>query len=66
MKKALSEITREEWIGVRWIEADEMGSDDRTFISNGFRTPDEAAQAREEWDTTAIERAVCINAEQPE
>jgi hypothetical protein len=66
MEKALSQITREEWIGIRWIETDEMGQDDRMFVPNGFRTPDEAAQAREEWDTTALERAVCVGMESGE
>ena len=58
MEKKLSEITRSEWITFRWIEAGQaMGDDERTFISDGKRTPDEAAQAAEDWDSTAEERA---------
>jgi len=33
-----------------------MGDSDRTFMAMGKRTPDEAAQAAEDWDTTAEER----------
>jgi hypothetical protein len=58
MQKNLSEITRSDWIAFRWVEAQQaMGDDDRTFISDGKRTPDEAAQAAEDWDQTAEERA---------
>ncbi|MFA5075625.1 MAG: hypothetical protein WC436_06010 [Candidatus Babeliales bacterium] len=57
MEKKLSEITRKEWISLRWLEVTELGSE-RTFIPNGARTPDEAAQAMEEWDMTAEERGV--------
>ena len=53
-----SEITRSEWIGFRWIEDDAMGNDDRVFVRAYGRTPDEAAQAREDWDSTAQERNV--------
>jgi len=59
MRKKLSEITRAEWIGIVWIEDSEMGGDERTFLDVGRRTPTEAAQAREEWDTTAEERESC-------
>ena len=61
MEKKLSEITRAEWIGIRWIEADQaMGDDERIFIDNGKRTPDEAAQAAEDWDMTVEEREGCL------
>ncbi len=55
MKKYLSEITRSGWIAFQWIEVTEIGSE-RTFQAIGRRTPDEAAQAMEEWDMTAEER----------
>jgi hypothetical protein len=55
MQKKLSEITRADWIAIQWIEVTEMGSE-RTFLANDRRTPDEAAQAMEEWDMTAKER----------
>lgn len=56
--KVLSQITRSEWIAFQWIEAPRsMGDEDRTFIADGKRTPTEAAQAAEEWDMTAEERA---------
>jgi len=58
MEKRLSEITRSEWIAFRWVEAQQaMGDEDRMFMSDGKRTPDEAAQAAEDWDQTAEERA---------
>jgi hypothetical protein len=58
MEKALSKITRSEWIAFQWIEAPRaMGDEDRTFIADGKRTPAEASQAAEEWDSTAEERA---------
>jgi hypothetical protein len=60
MEKKLSEITRSEWIALRWIEIEPtMGddSDERMFCTNGERTPDEAAQAALDWDSTAGERA---------
>lgn len=59
MKKKLSEITREEWIGINWIEDSEMGQEERCFKADGLRTPAEAYQAREEWDATAQERDAC-------
>ena len=63
MEKKLSEITRSEWIVFQWIEAPQsMGDEDRIFIANGKRTPDEAAQAAEDWDMTAEERAEFANA----
>ena len=56
-RKKLSEITREEWIALQWLEATQMGDEDRMFIVIGRRTPDEAAQAMSEWDTTEEARA---------
>lgn len=57
MRKKLSEITRAEWIAIRWVEDSEMGGDeDRTFVSFGNRTPDEASQSMLDWDSTAAER----------
>lgn len=58
MEKRLSDITRSEWIALRWIEAPRsMGDNDRTFMADGKRTPDEAMQAADDWDSTAEERA---------
>lgn len=58
MEKKLSEIGRSEWIAFRWVESPQsMGDEERTFMSDGKRTPTEAAQAAEEWDMTAAERA---------
>lgn len=57
MEKKLSDITRKEWIAMRWIEAPQaMGDEERIFIRSGMRTPDEAMQAMEDWDSTALER----------
>jgi len=56
MKKKLSEITRKEWIALCWVEATEMGDEERTFLAEQKRTPDEAMRARDEWDLTAEER----------
>jgi hypothetical protein len=61
MEKALSEISREEWVKFRWVEvAPVMGDDsgERTFETRGKRTPDEAYQAMMEWDETAEERGL--------
>lgn len=58
MRKILSEITRNEWIVIRWVEISEMGGcEEREFVAAGMRTPDEAAAARDDWDSTAEERA---------
>ncbi|MFH2074906.1 MAG: hypothetical protein ABIJ57_06095 [Pseudomonadota bacterium] len=59
MEKALSEITRSEWIVFQWIEIPPTMGDDgeRTFRDTGKRTPAEALQAVDEWDQTAEERA---------
>lgn len=59
MRKKLSEITRAEWIGLQWIEVTSMGDDDRTFEVMHKRTPEEAAQAAEDWDSTEEERESC-------
>jgi len=59
MEKALSQITRAEWIAINWIEIDPvMGGDsgDRVFMGNNKRTPDEAAEAAMDWDSTIEER----------
>ena len=55
-RKKISDITRAEWIALQWVEDSQMGDEERTFLPNGRRTPDEAAQARDDWDSTAIER----------
>ena len=61
MEKKLSDIARSEWITFRWVETLPAGlsdgTEERTFRDDGKRTPDEAAQAAEEWDMTAEERA---------
>ena len=60
MEKKLSEITRNEWIAFDWSEINPvMGDDDeeRRFIAKSRRTPDEAAQAAIDWDSTAEELA---------
>lgn len=61
MEKALEDITRTEWIAFRWAEIPPtMGDEDkRMFHTAGRRTPDEAAQAAQEWDYTAEERKIC-------
>lgn len=59
MRKKLSEITRAEWIAIVWIEDSQMGEEERMFLDGGRRTPDEAAAARDDWDTTAEERSSC-------
>ena len=56
MIKALSEITRSEWIAIRWIEVTEMGDPERMFIEVQKRTPDEAAKAKNDWDLTEEDR----------
>jgi hypothetical protein len=58
MEKKLDEIKRSEWIAFQWIEIPRaMGDEERTFMADGKRTPAEAAQAADEWDITAEERA---------
>jgi len=60
MEKKLSEITRSEWIVFQWVEdlgTMGDGNEERVFTAINKRTPAEAAQAAEEWDMTAEERA---------
>ncbi len=52
MEKKLSEITRDEWIAIRWVDVTLMGHTERTFIPSHNRTPNEAAQAAWDWDET--------------
>ena len=49
MEKALSEITRREWILYEWLEVGNLG-EERGFIMGSERTPDEALEAANEWD----------------
>lgn len=56
MRKGLSEIDRIEWIGINWIEITCQEDPERTFLSWGARTPDEAARAARDWDATVEER----------
>jgi len=56
MQKKLSEITRAEWITFQWYDATEMGDEERMLLKGLMRTPDEAAQARIDWDETEAER----------
>jgi len=59
MEKLIQDITRQEWIAFRWLEAPQtLGEEDRLFISSGRRTPDEAYEAMEMWDTTEKERMI--------
>jgi len=60
MEKELGSITRQEWIAFRWVEIPPTMGDDgeRSFRSDGRRTPDEALAAMEEWDMTAEERDI--------
>ena len=53
--KKLSDITRAEWICSHWMECT-PGDDDRIFKRSYNRTPEEAAQAADDWDSTAAER----------
>ena len=57
MDKKLSEITRAEWIAFNWIEIQASFEDgeDRRFMTQGKRTPSEAAQAAIDWDSTEEE-----------
>jgi hypothetical protein len=57
MEKRLSEISRQEWIAFQWIEITEMGGTERVFIQGFRRTPDEAADAQSDWDSTVKERS---------
>ncbi len=62
-KKALSAITREEWIGLIWEEVTAMGDGERMFRPVALRTPDEAAQASDDWDSTEADRKAAREAE---
>ena len=54
MQKKLSDITRDEWIALHWIEVPQSFDDrtERIFEAIARRTPDEAAQANIDWDET--------------
>ena len=57
MIKKLSDITRAEWIAIKWEETTSFGDDEERMFSGDYkRTPDEAAQAQDDWDSTAEER----------
>ena len=56
MQKKLSEITRSEWIAFNWVDTTEMGDTERMFERGFGRTPNEAAQAMEDWDETVEAR----------
>jgi hypothetical protein len=60
MEKNLSEINRVEWIVWKWEETTNMGDEDRRFNADYKRTPDEARQAAEDWDSTAEERETVV------
>jgi hypothetical protein len=60
MEKKLSEITRNEWIAFQWLDITEMHEPERVLLRHHRRTPDEAAQAMEEWDATAEERETAV------
>lgn len=54
-RKALSNITRSAWVFYHWDDCTEFGDSDRMMIRTYRRTPDEAAQAADDWD--ALEEA---------
>jgi len=58
LEKKLAEITRNDWIRYDWVELSYSSGDsnDRTFLRGSEHTPNEAAQAMEDWDSTAEER----------
>ena len=57
MEKKLSDITRSEWVAFDWVEIDQSFDDnDRVFMAETRRTPNEAAQAALDWDSTIDER----------
>ena len=57
MEKKLSDITRSEWVAFDWVEIDQSFDDnDRVFMAETRRTPNEAAQAVLDWDSTIDER----------
>ncbi len=61
MKKNLSDITRSEWVVWNWEEVTCLGDEDRVFQMGYKRTPDEARQAADDWDSTAEERGAADN-----
>jgi hypothetical protein len=61
--KALSDITREEWITINWVEVTKVGDQDRMFVENFKRTPEEAAKAKDDWDYTLPERQGLFNSQ---
>jgi hypothetical protein len=50
MEKALSQLTREEWIKNNWIDVTQMGDSERMMLQGMQRTPDEMYNAMMEWD----------------
>ena len=61
IEKNLSDITRTDWVAFHWAEREEFGQNDRVFMRVARRAPDEAAQAAEDWDSTADERGFEID-----
>lgn len=57
-RKKLEDITRAEWIAWYWEEDPVIGEEGRCFVALFRRSPDEAAQAMEDWDATAEERSM--------
>ena len=60
MEKKLSEITRTEWITFNWIDNTNFVDTERMMIRGLARTPDEAAEAMEAWDSTEEERKAAV------
>jgi hypothetical protein len=58
MEKALSQLTREEWIKNNWIDVTQMGDSERMMLQGMQRTPDEMYNAMMEWEETAEFREV--------
>jgi len=58
MEKKLSEITRKDWIKYTWIDVSQFGDGERYMVQGFLRTPEEAFQAKLQWDQTADERDV--------
>jgi len=56
LEKELSTITKAEWIAFDWFDSSEFGSNDDRIMSRGKRrTPDEAMQAKINWEETEDE-----------
>lgn len=51
VEKKLSEITRKEWIRFQWVDITQMGDQERYMLRGYKRTPDEAMEAMEQWDS---------------